>query len=68
MEKKVRAILNLAEKLKAIPHLDEHERILYAQSQLASPDERWRMHENYLQSLNLFSYFERKKSGFNSPE
>jgi len=66
-KKRVRRIRALAEKLKAIPHLDEAERLLYAQSLLASPQERWRLHENYLRSVNLFSHFERKKSGFKSP-
>ena len=65
MEKKnLRRLLAAAEKLKAIPHLDESERLLYARSLLATPEERWEMHETYLRSLNLFSYFERKKSAF----
>ena len=69
MEKKsLRRLLAAAEKLKAIPHLDEAERLLYARSLLASPEERWEMHETYLRSLNLFSYFERKKSAFWSQE
>ena len=42
--------------------LSEHEKILFARSLAATPDERWRMHETYLRSLNLYSYFERKKS------
>ena len=63
-KKSLRRLLATAEKLKAVPHLDEAERILYARHLLATPDERWQMHENYLRALNLFSYFERKKSGF----
>jgi hypothetical protein len=61
-KKSLRRLHAVAEKLKALPHLDEAERLLYARGLLATPDERWRMHENYLHSLNLFSYYERKKS------
>jgi hypothetical protein len=61
-KKSLRRLNALAEKLKALPHLDEAERLLYARSLLATPDERWKLHENHLRSLNLFSYFERKKS------
>ncbi len=69
MEKKrLRRVQALAEKLKALPQLDESERLLYATSLLATPDERWRLHENFLRSLNLFSYSERKRYGFRSPE
>ena len=69
MEKKsLRRLHAVANKLKALPHLDEAERLLYARSLLASPEERWEMHETYLRSLNLFSYFERKKSAFWSQE
>ena len=69
MEKKrLRRLRAAAEKLKVLPHLDEAERLLYARSLLATPEERWRMHETYLRSLNLFSYFERKKSASWSQE
>jgi len=61
-KKSLRRLRTVADKLKALPHLDEAERLLYARSLLATPDERWQMHETYLRSLNLFSYFERKKS------
>lgn len=69
MEKKsLHRLLVTADKLKAVPHLDEAERILLARSLLATPDERWQMHENHLRSLNLYSYYERKKSAFWSQE
>lgn len=61
-KKSLRRLKVAADKLKALPHLDESERLLYARSLLASPQKRWEMHENYLRLLNLFSYFERKKS------
>jgi hypothetical protein len=67
-KKSLRRLRAVANQLKAIPHLDEAERLLYARSLLATPDERWQMHENYLRSLNIFSYFERKKSGSWSSE
>ena len=61
-KKSLRRLRAVADQLKALPHLDEAERLLYARSLLATPDERWKMHETFLRSLNLFSYFERKKS------
>lgn len=67
-KKSLRRLHAAAEKLKAIPHLDEAERLLFARSILATPDERWKFHENYLHSLNLFSYFQREKSVFYSQE
>jgi len=67
-KKSLRRLYATAEKLKALPHLDEAERLLYARSLLATPQQRWEMHENYLHLLNLFSYFERKKSASWSQE
>ena len=63
MRKKEARILKLLEKE---PDLSEHERILFARSLAATPDERWRMHENFLRSLGLFKSSDRKKFGFNS--
>lgn len=65
LEKK---ILALAEKLKKFRHLSEHERILYARSLLATPDERWRMSQNFLRSHGLLKPFAKQKSAFKSPE
>ena len=54
MEKKsLRRLLAAAEKLKAIPHLDEAERLLFAQSLLATPDERWLRNRRYIQLVNF---------------
>ena len=61
-------ILALAKKLEGVPGLDEHERILMARSLLATPDERWEMHQTYLRSHGLFTHSDRKKFGFKSPE
>ncbi len=53
MEKKrLRQINALAEKLKALPHLDEAERVLYAQMLTATPDERWRLNVQFLRSVS----------------
>ena len=65
MEKKIRVI---AERLKKLPHLSEHERILIARSLAATPDERWQMSQKFLRSLGLSRLSERKKFGFKSPE
>lgn len=46
------------------PGLSEYERILWARSLAATPDERWRMHQNFLRSLGLFTRSQRKKFGF----
>ncbi len=65
MEKKMAGILL---KLRAEPGLSEHERLLFARSLAASPDERWRLHENFLRSHDLFTRSSRKKYGFKSLE
>jgi len=44
--------------------LAEDEKILFARSLSATPDERWRMHENFLRSLNLYRHSVRKAYGF----
>jgi hypothetical protein len=44
--------------------LSEHEKILWARSLAATPDERWQMHQNFLRSLDLFTRSQRKKYGF----
>ena len=41
----------LAEKLRFLPHLSEDERVLYAWSFAATPDERWRWSQELLRSL-----------------
>ncbi len=61
MEKKMARILR---KIRNVPGLSEDERILFARSLAASPDERWRLHENFLRSHGLYTRSERKKYGF----
>ncbi len=46
------------------PGLSEHEIILFARSLAATPDERWRMHESFLRSLNLYTRSARQAYGF----
>jgi hypothetical protein len=41
------------EKIKGVPGLDEHEKILHARSLTATPDERWQKNASYLRSLGL---------------
>jgi hypothetical protein len=51
-------------RLRDEPGLSEHEKILWARSLAATPDERWQMHQNFLRSLGLFTRSERRKFGF----
>jgi hypothetical protein len=55
-------------KLRDIPGLSDAERYLFARSLAASPDERWRLHETFLRSHDLFTRSARRKYGFKSPE
>jgi hypothetical protein len=41
-------------RIKRMRHLDEHEKILYARSLAATPDERWHINETFLRSLGLW--------------
>jgi hypothetical protein len=61
MRGKTRKILWL---LKDVKGLSEEERILFARSLSATPDERWRMHESFLRSHGLFTRSSRKAYGF----
>jgi hypothetical protein len=61
METKVARMLR---KLRKVRGLSEHERHLFARSLAATPDERWRLHENFLRSHGLYTPSERKKLGF----
>ena len=51
-------------RLAKFPELSEDERVLFAMSLSATPDERWRRHENFLRSHGLFRHSERKAFGF----
>jgi len=53
-------------RLKRMRELDEHEKVLYARSLAATPDERWRINVAFLRSLGLWGRSAQKRSGFNS--
>ncbi|HZL44491.1 MAG TPA: hypothetical protein VFD66_14570 [Verrucomicrobiae bacterium] len=61
MEKKIARVLK---KLRRVRGLSEDERHLFARSLAASPDERWRLHETFLRSHDLYTRSARKKFGF----
>jgi len=61
MEKKIARVLK---KLRYARGLSEDEKYLFARSLAATPDERWRMHENFLRSHDLYTRSARKKYGF----
>ena len=61
MRREMRRILCL---LKNVKGLSEEERILFARSLAATPDERWRLHESFLRSHGLFTRSGRKAFGF----
>lgn len=46
--------------------LDEHEKVLYARSLAATPDERWQMNVTFLRSLGLWGRSSLKKFASNS--
>lgn len=53
-------------KLAKLRGLDDHEKVLYARSLAATPDERWRMNETFLRSLDCWGRSALKKFAFNS--
>ena len=65
VEKKIAKILR---RIRGVRGLSEEERILFARSLAATPDQRWRLHENFLRSHGLFTRSERRKFGFKSLE
>jgi hypothetical protein len=65
VEKKIGRVFR---KIRNAPGLSEEEKHLFARSLAASPDERWRLHENFLRSNGLFTRSKRKKYGFSSQE
>lgn len=51
-------------RLRQFEELSDGERVLFAMSLSATPDERWKRHENFLRSHGLFKHSARKRSGF----
>ena len=54
------------ERIKKVRGLDEHEKILYARSLAATPEERWKINETYLRSFGLWGRSALTKFGSNS--
>jgi len=54
------------QRIKHVRGLDEHEKILYARSLAATPDERWQMNETFLRSFGLWGRSSLKKFASNS--
>ena len=50
MQKKV---LKALRRIQNVAGLSEDEKVLFARSLAATPDERWRLHETFLRSLGL---------------
>ena len=61
MKKKAADVLK---KIRNARGLSMEEKLLFARSLAATPDERWQMHETYLRSHGLFTRSTRKKFGF----
>lgn len=60
MEKKVARVLR---SIRHVHGLSEDEKYLFARSLAATPDERWRLHENFLRSIGLSKRSMRRRSG-----
>jgi hypothetical protein len=61
MEKKVARVLS---SIRRVRGLSEDEKYLFARSLAATPEERWRLHENFLRSHDLYTRSARRKYGF----
>jgi hypothetical protein len=53
-------------RIKHLRRLDDHEKVLYARSLAATPDERWQMNETFLRSLDCWGSLALKKFPSNS--
>ena len=54
------------QKIRLLRGLDEHEKVLYARSMAATPEERWLMNETFLRSFGLWGRSALKKYNSNS--
>jgi ABC-type branched-subunit amino acid transport system ATPase component len=52
------------QKIRHVRGLSVDEKLLFAKSLAATPDERWQMHENFLRSHDLFTRSSKKRYGF----
>ncbi|HWY77481.1 MAG TPA: hypothetical protein VN281_17820 [Verrucomicrobiae bacterium] len=57
-------VAQVLKKIRNVRGLSEDEKYLFARSLAATPDERWKMHENFLRSHDLCTRSARKKYGF----
>ena len=60
MERKVARALK---KIRHVRGLSEDEKYLFARSLAATPDERWRLHQNFLRSLGLSTRSTQRRFG-----
>ena len=60
MEQKVAQVLK---RIRRVRGLSEDEKYLFARSLAATPDERWRLHQNFLRSVGLSTRSMQKKFG-----
>jgi hypothetical protein len=51
-------------KLGRMRGLSVEERVLLAQGLAATPEERWRLHDQFLRSFGLYSHWDRRRLGF----
>jgi hypothetical protein len=51
-------------RLRNVRGLSEDEKYLFARSLAATPDERWRLHESFLRSHDLYTRSARRRYGF----
>jgi hypothetical protein len=65
MDRKVARVLK---KIRRVGGLSQDEKYLFARSLAATPDERWRLHQNHLRSLGLSTRSMQKKYGLLSSE
>ena len=65
-ENKPQRLAKIYQRIKHVRGLDEHEKILYARSLAATPDERWQMNETFLRSFGLWGRSSLKKFASNS--
>ena len=55
---------SVLKRLATVHRLSEAEKLLFARSLAASPDERWHLHVSFLRSHDLYKRSARRKYGF----
>jgi hypothetical protein len=59
-------VARVFEKIRHVRGLSVDEKYLFARSLAATPDERWRMHQNFLRSLGLSTRSMQRRLGLSS--